>query len=93
MQKLGQAIEFNNRKLNVNELNINSNLLKVFYTNARSLRNKFEELVGYLYMHNVDVACITESWVSETHYKDNIEAYKINGYNLYLFQRARAGGE
>ena len=43
-------------------------------------------------MHNVDVACISESWVSETHYKDNIEAYKINGYNLYLFQRSRAGG-
>ena len=89
--KLNHAIKLNNKKLNINELNINNNFLKIFYTNARSIRNKFEELFGYLYIHRVDVVCITESWVSETHYKDNIDAYKINGYNLYLYQRSRAG--
>ena len=41
----------------------NGNKISCFYANARSLRNKFEELRGYVSQEKPDINFITETWV------------------------------
>ena len=65
---------------------------KCFYTNAQSLRNKKDELTSYVIEENLDIICITESWVNEAYYGDTIQEFEIDGYKLYLYQRTGRGG-
>ena len=55
--------------------------LNIFYTNARSVRNKWNEFISYFYSEDIDIACITETWISETYFGDNLGSFNIIGYN------------
>ena len=74
-------------------VNNSSSKIKVYQTNARSLRNKFTELSSLVASQNFDIICITESWVSESVNRDFLSEYELNGYNAYFYQREnRQGG-
>lgn len=66
--------------------------LKCFYTNARSLRNKRDELIAYIIEGDLDIVCITETWVSELYNGDLIREYELAGYNLHIYQRENKQG-
>ena len=66
--------------------------LAVMYTNARSIRNKLDELKVYIAEEDLDIICITESWVSEAHFGDSLLEYEIDGYRLFSYQRLGRGG-
>ena len=58
--------------------------------NARSLRSKFDEFRCYVADEKPDVICITESWVSEEYFGDNLQDFEIEGYSLFTFDRGRS---
>ena len=66
------------KSININKFRCNatckenstSKEVKVFFTNARSLRNTLDELYGYMLVENIDVVCITESWINEELFGD-----------------------
>ena len=58
------------------------NKLSVIYMNARSIRNKFNELQAYVAEENPDIICITESWLNLNN-KDNEKTYLLEGYNMF----------
>ena len=67
--------------------------LKCFYVNARSLRNKKDELISYIVEENLDIICITEAWVNEEKFRESRKEYEVDGYIMYLYQRdSRIGG-
>lgn len=67
--------------------------LKVFYTNARSIRNKKNELFSYIAHEEPDIVGITESWVNENIFNDSLGEYFIDKYKLFTYQRqGRIGG-
>lgn len=67
--------------------------LKCFYANARSLRNKKDELFSYIVEEDLDVVCITEAWINEEKFKEDRREYEVDGYTMYLNQRVdRKGG-
>ena len=67
--------------------------LKCFYVNARSLRNKKDELLSYIVEENLDIICITEAWVNEEKFRESRKEYEVDGYIMHLYQRAsRIGG-
>ena len=67
--------------------------LKCFYVNARSLRNKKDELLSYIVEENLDIVCITEAWINEEKFRESRKEYEVDGYVMYLHQRAgRIGG-
>ena len=81
------------RKTKDDESSNNNKKIKVFQTNARSLRNKFQELVGLTQVYDYEILCVTESWVSEKFNKDFLSEYEIPGYVGYFYQREeRQGG-
>lgn len=61
--------------------------LKCFYTNSRSLRNKVDELHSYMIDEDLDIVCITESWVNEKMFLDNLAEFKFPNYDLFTYQR------
>lgn len=71
---------------------MNGGGLKVFFTNARSVRNKREELCSYMVVENIDIVCITESWISEQLFGDFVGDYELPNYNLFLYQRKHKKG-
>ena len=79
---------------NASDTNSNSNKkLKVYLTNAMSLRNKFKELESLVTLHDFDIVCVTESWVSEKFNKDILSEYELQGYSGYFYERDnRQGG-
>lgn len=66
-----------------------SGLDVLFMANARSLRNKIDELALCLLAKEVDIAVITESWIYED---EDVSHYKVNGYRVLHFPRGRLGG-
>ena len=67
--------------------------LKCFYTNARSIRNNFNELQLYMTSEDLDIVVITESWINETLLGDRIQYYDLAGYDKFVYQRKeRIGG-
>ena len=73
---------------------INSNrgekeTLKVFYCNARSIRNKMEELRGVIAMEDLDIIGITESWANT---EDMPDFFEIKGFNLFRRDRVNKKG-
>ena len=63
--------------------------LKVAHLNIRSLFNKFEEIKHILCKSQLDILCLTETWLDNT-ITDN-ELY-INGYKIERRDRNRTGG-
>ena len=61
--------------------------IHIFYTNARSIRNKKDEFFGTLAVENCDIACIVESWVSEDVLGDYLHEYEAPGYQLFASMR------
>ena len=61
--------------------------ISVYYCNARSLRNKFRELIAEVVIKDYDVICVSESWVSEDYNKDLLSEYEISGFDMHIFQR------
>ena len=57
-------------------------LLKVFYTNARSLIGKLSELKSLLKVNNSDIIVITETWAN-CHRINFKHEYHIDGFTLY----------
>lgn len=52
-----------------------------------------EKLFSYVVEGNLDLICITEAWVNDEKFKESRKEYKIDGYTMYLSQRAeRMGG-
>lgn len=67
--------------------------LKCFYVNARSLRNKKDELLSYIVEEDLDIVCITEAWVNEEQFRESRKEYEVDGYIMYLHQRTgKIGG-
>ena len=69
--------------------------MKVWLVNARSLRNKFDDLAPDAYLEDFDIIGATESWIN-TEKKDFLAEYSIKGYSLFSCERSerseRAGG-
>ena len=57
--------------------------------NARSLVNKWDEIVDHIHEHRIDVTCITETWLSDV---DN-QLQPLQGYSsLHVLRPHRRGG-
>ena len=65
--------------------------LNLFYTNARSIIKKRDELLAYVISEKPDIVSITESWlnISENH---TVSEVSIPGYNLFLNCRENKKG-
>ena len=70
---------------------ISRDRLTCFYTNARSIVNKFQQLETYVHDLNPDIIGITESWTSSHIFDSEL---KIDGYDLFRQDRPidRDGG-
>ncbi|MCD9088861.1 hypothetical protein, partial [Stenotrophomonas sp. SY1] len=53
---------------NVSKRN-NQEFLKTMYFNARSIRNKFQEIQAYVKSENLDIIGIIETWLSGTEFE------------------------
>jgi len=81
------------REITVNKDHKSIDKFKCFYTNARSIRNKKDELHGYILEENLDLVCITETWINKDILNDDISEHPLEGYQLYSFERVnRLGG-
>ena len=56
-------------------------LPRVLLSNARALTNKLDELIGVMELNNVDVAAITETWVTQSVPEQYLQ---ISGYAVHL---------
>lgn len=65
--------------------------MKVCLINARSLRNKFQDLAALNFLEDFDIIGVTESWIN-TENRDFLAEYNINGYSLFSGERAQRGG-
>ncbi len=67
-------------------------MLKVYYTNCRSLRNKRDLLRVKACVENFDIIAVTETWI-DTNSKKFESEFKIEGYELFHEDRkGRRGG-
>ena len=64
-------------------------LPRVLLSNTRSLTNKLDELTGVMELNNVDVAAITETWVTRSVPEKYLQ---ISGYTVHFWCRDRQGG-
>ena len=63
---------------------ISRDKLTCFYTNTRSIVNKFEQLESYVHDLNPDIIGITESWASSHIFESELT---IDGYDLFSQDR------
>ena len=56
--------------------------LKVAYFNARSIRNKINELKAYLSIEQFDIVAISETWL-DCDKRDYQGEFETGGYKLY----------
>ena len=67
-------------------------VVKACHFNARSLRNKFEDLEALAAMDQYDIIGVTESWL-DTSNRDFIAEYNLPGYTIFSCEREnRTGG-
>ncbi len=67
---------------------VSKNKLKVLYCNARSVRNKMDELKGIVALEDIDIIGITESWAN----KDDLMLLDINGFIIFRQDRFEKKG-
>ena len=60
-------------------------LPRIYLTNVRSLRYKVDELAAVLETNQIDIGCITESWLDENITTDSMD---IANYTCYRHDRA-----
>lgn len=76
---------------NLSQLNPNHSIrsLKICTWNARSIVNKRIKLETIIFQENLDILCITESWLNL-----NIRVWEVKNYYTYRFDRldGRDGG-
>ena len=66
--------------------------LRVLQLNARSLRNKFNELKSIIAVHNYDIVAVTETWFN-FQLRDLVGEFDIAGYKLFSKERSdKIGG-
>ena len=75
-----------------NKNNIRNCKLSCFYVNARSIRNKKNELLAQIETENPDIVGITETWLNDE--IDYLNEFKLVGYNNFSKNRThkRGGG-
>ena len=88
-EKAKKKIRSGNNCMNINSVKYMKDTLKVFYCNARSIRNKIEELRGIIAMEELDIIGITESWANAD---DLSDLFEISGYNLFRCDRLNKKG-
>ena len=65
--------------------------LSIFYTNARSLNNKMEELEAKVDSEEYDIVVMSETWFQEESYwRIGLEGYKVNQCDR---KERRGGGD
>ena len=64
-------------------------MLSAFLANVRSLFNKLDDFDTVMRINNVDIACISETWLSD---EVPSEAVSMNGFVLLRNDRSRRGG-
>ena len=64
--------------------------VKCMMFNAQSIRSKFDEFRCYVAEEEPDFVCITEAWVSEGYFGDDLQDYEIQGYNMFSCNRGPA---
>ena len=70
-------------------INCNNNYIKVEYTNIRSVLNKIDILENYLYLNNIDLFFLTETWLTT---KVNDAIVCPSNYNIFRNDRSSRGG-
>ncbi len=65
--------------------------LRVFYVNARSLRNKFSELEEIAFTEDYDIIGVTESWLNLQN-RDFLAEYNIPSYVTFEKSRVHKHG-
>ena len=63
--------------------------LSILHFNARSIRNKFDEVSADVLTHNAAVVCVTETWVNVN---ENMCLCNIDGYRAFSNCRANKTG-
>jgi hypothetical protein len=64
--------------------------LRVIYTNARSIRNKINDLKALIASEIVDIIAITESWIKSS--SDFIGEFSLPGYKIFSKERKNKKG-
>ena len=65
--------------------------LNIFYTNARSLNNKMEELEAKVDSEEYDIVAVSEKWFKEeSNWRTGLEGYKV--YRCDRKERIGGGG-
>ena len=76
----------------VSNVTTDTGYIKACYVNARSLRNKFEDLEVLAAMEKYHIIGVTESWL-DTSNRDFIAEYNLPGYTIFSCEREnRVGG-
>ena len=84
----------NNNKIPDERNNVNKNkFLRVLYFNARSIRNKINELKALIAVENIDVIAISETWTN-FNTRDYKGEFELSGFQLFNKDRInkRGGG-
>lgn len=78
-----------NHQMTNNYHNNYNSMISCCYLNTRSLVNKLSIFQSYIYSSDFDVICLTETWLSESIFDQEI--LPIN-YNIYRKDRHSGGG-
>ena len=82
-------LNISNSNLNRKQKNIVQSCFSLYYTNAHSIANKFEEIDATIFNYNPDFIFITETWLSPF-YDDTIVAH--NHYDVFRKDRCLHSG-
>lgn len=64
-------------------------VLKIVHVNIRSLLANFVAFKDFVYAHNYDIICLSETWLSDA-VSDN--TVMLNNYNLFRHDRQNKVG-
>ena len=64
-------------------------IASVFYINARSITNKLSQLQALVYLKSYDLICISETWLSNEFYDNEILP---SNYTIFRKDRLSRGG-
>ena len=79
-------------KNNLTSSSTGADKIRACYFNARSIRNKFDELQALVYLENYDIIGVTETWINSSD-RDYLAEYSLTGYIIFSSERThRTGG-
>ena len=96
LNKKNSGAEYTNNRVpypsKTTRVNILKDEIKVLLVNARSVRNKFDELKCLVTAEQLHILCITETFLDHTNI-DLPSEYQIDSYKLFYKDRiGRRGG-